>query len=118
MAYNTCVVNGNDEKAYKFFDMLKSKQNPVMICASSTVDAIKQIRNILLQYLESRLSLVIHGLSDMSKDHALSFEALFLEDVCKNISTVIFVVELCDGFDAFKAVLDPPMNLRYLTGEE
>ena len=101
---------------FQYFDFL-SKKSPLKIHAKGTIDAIALIRSTIELHQDIR-ALVIYGLDEMSEDIAISFDKLLSE---KRRLLVIFVAErhLCPaGFDAFKAILHPPMNPRYLTGEE
>ena len=125
---NISVLYGNCEVANTCFQSLEKKYKTLMVHSSTTSSAIKILQNEIESPIEIEYrAIVVYGLDDASRNTALTFVSFFenLTKTCTGIGirAIIFVVE-CANTDAdadacaFKAVLDPPMNPRYLTGEE
>lgn len=113
----TYVVDGGSAMAGEYFRMLTTKF-PLKIYAHGKEDVISQIQTAI-QGQHHRALLVVGLDEHLDRDLAISLAKIFENPM--NVLVAVFFAERhkCPkGWDAFKSILDPQMQPRYLTGQE
>jgi hypothetical protein len=118
MAPCVYLVDGDTYVADQYMEYL-SKRNPLKI--------LFQDLNLFLQQSEPsqqlpHRALVVYGMDDfllsMTRDVAIELDKLLLNIPVIIVILVVNKTTFSSGWEILKAVVDPPMTSRWLTGEE